>query len=109
VRNVAVTVTEEQELNVLERKVVWRTFVPKRKEETGARRKFHNKELHNLNSPPNYIGLIKYRRIRWMRHAACIRNEKCMLSFDGCRHLRKRIYSFIYGCLTTFSATQAIR
>jgi hypothetical protein len=28
----------------------------------------HNEELHNLNSPPNIIRMIKSRRMRWAGH-----------------------------------------
>jgi hypothetical protein len=33
-------------------------------------RKLHNKELLNLYSSPNIIGIIKSRRMRWEGHVA---------------------------------------
>jgi hypothetical protein len=32
--------------------------------------KLHNEELHNLNSSPNIITIIKSRRMRWAGHVA---------------------------------------
>jgi hypothetical protein len=49
---------------------------PKREEITGDWRKLHKEELHNLYSLPNINRIIKSRRMRWMRHAACIREMK---------------------------------
>jgi hypothetical protein len=36
----------------------------KREKPTGAWTELHNQELHNLYSSPNFIRVIKYRRIR---------------------------------------------
>jgi hypothetical protein len=36
----------------------------------GEWRKFHNKELHDLNSSPSIIRIIKSRRMRWAGHVA---------------------------------------
>jgi hypothetical protein len=33
-------------------------------------RKLHNEELHNLNSSPSIIKIIKSRRMRWAGHVA---------------------------------------
>jgi hypothetical protein len=33
-------------------------------------RKLHSKELHDLDSSPDFIWLIKRRRMIWVRHAA---------------------------------------
>jgi hypothetical protein len=54
---------------VFENRVSRRTFEPKRDEVTGGWRKLHN-ELHNLNSSPSIIRMIKSRRIRWAGHVA---------------------------------------
>jgi hypothetical protein len=35
-------------------------------------RKLHNEELHNLQSSPNIIRMIKSRRMRWVGHVACM-------------------------------------
>jgi hypothetical protein len=40
----------------------------KRDEVMGRRRKLHNEELHNLNSSPSIIRMIKSRRMRWARY-----------------------------------------
>jgi transcription termination factor 2 len=37
---------------------------------TGDWRKLHNEELHNLQSSPNIIRMIKSRRMRWAGHVA---------------------------------------
>jgi hypothetical protein len=37
---------------------------------TGGWRKLHNEELHNLNSSPIIIGMIKSMRMRWAGHGA---------------------------------------
>jgi hypothetical protein len=46
---------EEHRLRVFENRVLRRIFGPKRDEVTGERRKFHNKELHDLYSLPSII------------------------------------------------------
>jgi hypothetical protein len=42
----------------------------KRDKVMGGWTKLHNKELHNLNSSPSTISMIKSRRIGWARHVA---------------------------------------
>jgi len=42
----------------------------KEEEKTGDWRKLHNKELHDLDFPPDFIWLIKRRRMKWVRHVA---------------------------------------
>jgi hypothetical protein len=37
---------------------------------TGAWRKLHNEELHNLYSSPSIIRIIKLRKMRWAGHVA---------------------------------------
>jgi hypothetical protein len=46
-----------------------RIFGPKR-EEDGSWRKLHNDELHSLYSSPNFVRVIKSRRMRWAGHVA---------------------------------------
>jgi hypothetical protein len=41
-----------------------RIFGPKRDEVTGGWRKLHNEKLHNLDSSPSIIRMIKSRRMR---------------------------------------------
>jgi hypothetical protein len=50
--------------------VLRRIFGPKGDEETGEWRKLHKEELHDLYSPPNFIRVIKSRRMRWAGHIA---------------------------------------
>jgi hypothetical protein len=47
-----------------ENRVLKRIFGPRRKLVIGDFRKMLNKELHNLFSSPNIIGVIKKRRVR---------------------------------------------
>jgi hypothetical protein len=37
---------------------------------TGGWRKLHNEELHNVNSSPSIIRMIKSRMMRWAGHVA---------------------------------------
>jgi hypothetical protein len=60
---------EEHRLRVFENKVLRRIFGPKR-EEDGSWRKLHNDELHDLNSSPNIVRVIKSRKMRWAGHVA---------------------------------------
>jgi len=50
---------EEHRLRVFENRVLRRTFVPKRDEVTGERRKLHYGELNDLYSSPNIVRVIK--------------------------------------------------
>jgi len=47
-----------------------RIFGPKREEDAGGWRRLHNEELHNLYTSPNFIRLIKSRRMRWVAYLA---------------------------------------
>jgi hypothetical protein len=66
----SLTLREEHRLRVFENRVLRRIFGPKRNQVTGERRKLHNKELHDLNSKPSIIRIIKSRRMRWAGHVA---------------------------------------
>jgi hypothetical protein len=46
-------------MRIFENRVLRRIFGPDRYEVTGDWRKLHNEELHNLNSSPNVIRMIK--------------------------------------------------
>jgi hypothetical protein len=50
--------------------VLTRIFGPKRDEVRRDWRKLHNDELHNLNSSPNVVRMIKSRSMRWAGHVA---------------------------------------
>jgi hypothetical protein len=62
---------EELRLREFVKRVLRRTFVPKRDEVTGKWRKIHNEELNNLYSSPNLVLEIKS-RMRWATHVARI-------------------------------------
>jgi hypothetical protein len=58
-----VILREEHRLKVLENRVLWRIFGPKRYEVTGDWRKLHNEELHKVHFFPSIIRMIKSRRM----------------------------------------------
>jgi hypothetical protein len=66
----SLTLREEHRLRVLENRVLWRVFRPKRDEVTGEWRKLHNEELNDLYPLPNIVRVIKSRRMRWAGHVA---------------------------------------
>jgi hypothetical protein len=72
---------EIHRLKVFGNRVLRRIFGSKRDEVTGGWRKLHNEELHNLYSSPNIIGVIKSRRMKWMRIVRR-EDEKCVPYFD---------------------------
>jgi len=61
---------EERRLTVFENRVLRKIFGPKRDEITGKRRKLHNDELNYVHSSPNFIRMIKSRRMRLAGHVA---------------------------------------
>jgi hypothetical protein len=63
-------VREEHRLRVFENRVLRRLFGPKRDDVIGGWRKRHNEGLHNLNSAPSIIRMIKSKRMRWAGHVA---------------------------------------
>jgi hypothetical protein len=68
---------------VFENRVLRRTFVPKRDEETGEWRKLHNEELHNLYSFLDIIRQVKSRRMRWEWHVAPMGEQRSVQGFGG--------------------------
>jgi hypothetical protein len=59
---------EERRLRVFGNRVLRRVFGPKKDDVTGEWRKLHNEELNNLYSSPNFIRVIKRRKMRWAEH-----------------------------------------
>ena len=72
---------EERGLRVFENRVLRRLFGPKRDEVTGEWRKLHNEELNDLCSSPNFIRVIKSRKMRWAGHAARMREKEVHTEF----------------------------
>jgi len=50
------------------------SFIP-RDEVTEEWRRLHNEELNDLYSSPNIVRVIKWRRMRWAGHVACMGEE----------------------------------
>ena len=60
----SLTLRELRRLGVFENQVLRRIFGPKRDEITREWRKLHNEELNDPYSSPNFVWVIKSRRIR---------------------------------------------
>jgi hypothetical protein len=56
--------------------VLRRIFEPKREKVAGGWRRLHNEGLHNLYTSSYVIRVTKSRRMRWVGHVACMRDEK---------------------------------
>jgi hypothetical protein len=52
--------------------VLRRIFRLNRDEVTGEWRKLYNEELNDLYSSPNIVRVIKWRRMKWTGHVACM-------------------------------------
>ena len=67
---------------MFENRVLRGIFGPKRDEVTGEWRKLHNEELNDLYNSPNFVMVIKSRRMRWAGHVARM-GERRIQGFDG--------------------------
>ena len=63
-------------------------FGPKRDEITVEWRRLHNQELNDLNSSPNIVRVLKWRRMRWAGHVARMGERVFIGSWWG--NLRER-------------------
>jgi hypothetical protein len=63
---------EKCRLRVFEKRVLRRIFGPKRDGVAGKWRKLHIDVLKDLYFSPSIVHVIKLRKIRWVRHAACV-------------------------------------
>jgi hypothetical protein len=61
---------------MFENRVPRRIFGSKRDEVTGAWRKLHNEEIHNLYSSPSIPRMIKSRRMRWTGHVTRMEEKR---------------------------------
>ena len=74
---------EERNLRVFENMVLRRIFGPRRNEVTGEWRRLHNEELNDLYCSPNIVRVIKWRRMRWAGHVACMGEERWCIGSGG--------------------------
>jgi hypothetical protein len=73
-------------VNIRDTMVLRRIFGPRSDEVTGEMRRLHNEELNDLYSSPNTVRVIKWRRMRWAGHVACMGEERgCIGSWWGNR------------------------
>ena len=66
------TLREDCRLRVFENRVLRRINGPRRDEVKGEWRKLHNEELYDLYSSPKIVWVIKFSRMRWAGHVACM-------------------------------------
>jgi len=74
---------EERGLRVFENSVQIIIFGTMMDEVIGEWIKLHNEELNDPNSPPNMVGVIKFRRMKWAGHVESIGEGKYLQHF-GC-------------------------
>ena len=100
----SLTLREEQKLRLFEIMVLRRIFEPMRYEVTGEWSILQNEELNDLYSSPNIVRVIKWRRMRWTGHVACVGEERGVYRVlvgkpEGKRPLgRPRYASMVWTC-----------
>jgi hypothetical protein len=72
----SLTLRKEHRLRVFENRVLRKVFGPKRDEATGEWRRLHNEELHDQQSSPNIIRVIKSRVMRQEGNVAHMGEER---------------------------------
>ena len=75
---------------LFENRVLRRIFGPKRDGVTGKWRKLHNEELNDLYSSPNFVRVIKSRRMRWAGHVARMEEGRVVHKVLVWKHEGKR-------------------
>jgi len=68
--NLVVEIAEERKLRMFENRVLRRIFGRRRDEVTGEWRRLHNEVLNDFFSSPNFVRVIKSRRMSWAGHVA---------------------------------------
>jgi len=77
---------DDRKLRVFENMVLRRIFGPRKDQVTGEWRRLHNEELNDLYSSPNFVRVIKSRRMRWAGYVAHMGEERgCIGSWWGNR------------------------
>jgi hypothetical protein len=77
----SLTLREEHRLRMFEKKVLRRRFRPKKDDVMGGWRKLHNEELHDSDSSPSIIRIIKPRRMKWTGHVAQMRKKEMRIGY----------------------------
>jgi hypothetical protein len=85
---------KEHRLRVFEKRVLRRTFGPKRNEVTGGWRKLPNEDLHNSYSSPSIIRMIKRRGMKWVGHVVRIGRRGMDIGYCGEVRMKEAIRKF---------------
>jgi len=72
----SLTLRKERRLMVFANRALRRIFGHERDEVTGEWREVHNAEFNDLCSSPNIIRVIKWKIMRWVWHAAALRQRR---------------------------------